>query len=75
MDEVTPRTPIKHRHADGTEHTHPGREGFEIGGQVVEDHYGDQEHTHGSLSLGGGDSKKNVTGSVVWSERDTEDRP
>lgn len=72
MNEITPTTPIRHRHADGTEHSHGGQQGFEIGGQVIEDHYGDHRgHSHSTMSLVSGERGES-TGPVVWSERDAE---
>lgn len=64
--------PLLHRHADGTEHAHPGSEGFSIGGQVIVDRLGDEPHSHSTLSiveLAGDAPIKPRSGPVVWSER------
>lgn len=63
-------TEILHRHADGTEHAHAGRQGFTIGGQVITDTMGDDPtHSHRTLRWGTGESNNDDTGRVVWSER------
>jgi len=67
-----PRRPIPevlHRHADGTEHRHSSY-GFTIGGQIRLDDNGTEEHAHGTISLGGGESNPDRTGLPVWNERD-----
>lgn len=63
---ITPDTPIRHGHEDGTDHAHGGRAGFTIGRQVIEDYYGD-DPGHSHSVLGKPDSNG---GPVVWSERE-----
>jgi len=66
---IKPTDPIRHRHADGTEHSHGGRDGFTFGAQVIKPYYGDEPtHSHSTLSLASDETGPN-TGSVVWSER------
>lgn len=71
---LDPEAPILHRHADGTEHSHGGRKGFAIGGQVIYDDWGDnRHHSHSTISLVGTSSEpRPSSGDVVWSERDAD---
>lgn len=55
---------ILHRHEDGTEHRHFDA-GFTIGGQVIPDHDGTEEHSHGKLTMGEGRIHSD-SGPVVW---------
>lgn len=59
---------VLHRHEDGREHRHFSA-GFTIGGQVIEDADGTEDHQHSVLGVQPGDVQNN-SGPVVWTERD-----
>lgn len=58
---------ILHRHADGRTHRHFAA-GFEIGGQVIEDQDGTEEHSHSILGRPG----EADSGPVVWDAKELE---
>lgn len=59
---------VLHRHEDGREHRHFSA-GFTIGGQVIEDADGTEDHQHSVLGVQPGDVQNN-SGPVVWCDVD-----
>jgi hypothetical protein len=58
---------VLHRHADGREHRH-FQAGFAIGGQVIADRDGTENHHHGVMNIAGADAPHDESGPVVWTE-------
>lgn len=80
-DTITFETPIRHRHAGGLEHEHGGSDDRELNrflrgaGQIKpgetrpDGTYGDDEHSHTTITFGSGEATSPNSGPLVWSAR------
>ena len=59
---------VLHRHEDGREHRHFDA-GFTIGGQVIKDKDGTEDHQHSTWNMLD-QSKANESGPVAWTEEE-----